>query len=212
MLLLISKIKKLVLLLFVVVSHSLYCQDTTRTNPILFAELVFGGGGSFGEYSGFLYGGTANYQFENSLFTIRYIENPEFKFNPTLLAPTVQFPYVASKMGNTEIAILYGKRIIRDFVSYSFSAGLSNNNFQSKYRDENNQIYKYNKVHYGFSYEINIKWFNSKKERYRIYMLVPVGKPTSFGRSIGFKLLGNISNHSYLGFAVTYGFGYHKKL
>ena len=141
-----------------------------------------------------------------------YIENPEFKFNPTLLAPTVQFPYVASKMGNTEIAILYGKRIIRDFVSYSFSAGLSNNNFQSKYRDENNQIYKYNKVHYGFSYEINIKWFNSKKERYRIYMLVPVGKPTSFGRSIGFKLLGNISNHSYLGFAVTYGFGYHKKL
>jgi hypothetical protein len=59
--------------------------------------------------------------------------------------------------------------------------------------------------------ELNFKWFKSKKKRYRIYGIIPVGEPTSFGRNFGFKLVGNISKNSFVGLGIVYGFGIHKK-
>lgn len=199
--------KKYLLIISIFFQKS-HCQDTIRTNPIIFAEMVLGGAGSFGEYGGFLYGGSGNFQFKKNLFTVRYNQNPEFKFKSAVI-PTVGFPYVESKFKNTEIAIMYGKRYVKNSVSYSFSGGLSSNDFETKYKDQN-EVYKVSSCNYGFAYEFNVKWFNSKKKRYRIYMIAPIGKPTSFGRSFGFKLLGNVSEHSYLGIAMSYGFGWHK--
>lgn len=186
-----------------------FSQDTIRTNPIFFAETFVGGGGSFSGYGGFMYGGTASFQHKKDFFTVRYIQHPEFKLR-FAVAGTVGLPIIKSRFKNTEIAVMYGKRHIKNSVSYSYSGGISTNDFQTKYVDANNQVYRVVEQHLGFSYELNVKWFNSRKERYRIYMIVPVGKPIAFGRSFGFKLVGNISKHSYVGVGMTYGFGWHK--
>ncbi|HET8837565.1 MAG TPA: hypothetical protein VFM82_01060 [Flavobacteriaceae bacterium] len=202
--------KLLFALIFISSINLTYAQDTAKKQtPILFAEFVLGYGGSFGEYSGFLYGGSANFQFKKNLFTFRYTQNPQFKFNAAVAGMLV-IPYIESKFKNTEIALLYGRRFIKNGRSLSFSAGIGTNDFETKFLSENNHSVKNVSRHIGFSYELNIKWFKSRKKRYRIYMLVPVGKPTAFGRSFGFKLLGNISKHSYMGFAITYGFGWHR--
>ena len=57
-------------------------------------------------------------------------------------------------------------------------------------------ITEYNFV--GFPLEFGIHWFHSKKERYKVlFGLIPVGKPTSFGRGLGLKLYG-INNYNSL--------------
>jgi len=59
---------------------------------------------------------------------------------------------------------------------------------------------------------VNVKWFKKEKKRFRAYYgLIPIGKPTSFGRSFGFKLYGNIGKLSYVGIGINYGFGWHKR-
>jgi hypothetical protein len=42
-------------------------------------------------------------------------------------------------------------------------------------------------------------------------MVLPIEKPTASRRNLGFKLMGNISKRSYLGFAMSYRFGWYKK-
>lgn len=65
----------------------------------------------------------------------------------------------------------------------------------------------------GFPFEVNIKWFKNVKRRYRAYYwLIPLGhKKVAFGRSFGFKLVGNISKTNYFGLAFNFGLGTHKK-
>lgn len=66
--------------------------------------------------------------------------------------------------------------------------------------------------HFELPSEANIKLFKSRKKRFRIlYGVVPMGEPTSFsfGRSIEFKLFGNISKTpSHKG--ISLGFGNHR--
>jgi hypothetical protein len=59
--------------------------------------------------------------------------------------------------------------------------------------------------------QINIRWFKSEKDIYRIYGLIPVGEPTGFGHSLGISLVANISKHSYVGLAVSFGLGFYKE-
>ena len=184
-------------------------QDTiVKSNPVLYGEMIFGFGGNFNDYGGFIYGGNVNYQVKKNLFTIRYNVHPEFKYGATAIA-AAGLPVIQSRFTNTEVGLLYGRRYTVRGRSLSFAGGISTNEYETQYKTEDSGTTSYSS-HVGFAYELNIKWFKPKKERYRIYAIFPVGKPVAFGRSFGFKMIGNVSQHSYLGFGMTYGFGWHK--
>ncbi len=53
--------------------------------------------------------------------------------------------------------------------------------------------------------------FKGKKRQYRLYKIIPVGRKTSFGRNVGFKIIGNISKNSFIGVGINCGLGIHKK-
>lgn len=203
--------KKIFLILLLLLTGKNFGQDTIiqKSNPIVYGELLFGFGGSFNKYNGYIYGGSLGYQIKKNLFTIRYTVNPEIKYKAAT-AGLVGVPVFYSRYKNKEIGLLYGRRFVKEGRSLSFAAGISTNELEYRYRHEGSEIQSTIKHYYGMAYELNIKWFKHRKERYRIYGMFPVGKPTAFGRSIGLKLTGNISKHSYLGFGITYGFGLHK--
>lgn len=107
-----------------------------------------------------------------------------------------------------EVALLYGLRTIEENHAYSFSLGVSYSGYYQNYDKNVNNNINYDYV--GVPFEANIKWFKEEKRRFRIYGLIPVGKPTAFGGAIGFKLFGNISRQTYAGIGLTYGLGFHK--
>lgn len=183
-------------------------SDSTqiKSNPIIYFEGLFGYAG--GEVSGLTIGGILNFQSNKDLFTVR-LQN-QTKIDSDYLA---LFPFSAlfSKVNIDEFSVLYGKRHIVDNKSYSFSLGLSSNIKHTRIR-ENNVVFWDDEKYFGIPFEINIKWFKREKKRFRIlYGIVPVGKETGFGRSIGFKFYGNIAKTSYIGVGINVGLGWHKK-
>lgn len=196
--------KKALILGFVLfIGMNCFAQEE-KTNPIVYAEMIIGY--SNGSSKGVTSGGTLNYQRKNNLFSYRYLELSEnrkegsFFFIPVLVEVEIL----------REQAIMYGRRFVDENTSYSFSAGIAYVDREFLI-DDTNGVLKYNNTQsIGFPFELNIKWFNSKKERYRIYELIPVGKPTSFANSIGFKFYGNVSKTSFVGLGITFGLGWHK--
>lgn len=173
----------------------------TEPNPIVFGEMYVGAS------RGLVLGSTINFQYNHSLFTIRY--NYILNLNVDFPAIFVPIPSVKTAQHDSEIAVLYGYRFIKDDYSLSFSGGISYNNISYYNRALDLQIADLNYV--GFPFEANVKLFNAVKRRYRIiYGIVPIGRPTAFSRSIGLKFLGNISKKSYFGIGLNVGLGYHK--
>lgn len=197
------KKKALILGFMLFIGMNCFAQEE-KTNPIVYAEIIIGY--SNGSSKGVTSGGTLNYQRKNNLFSYRYLELSEnrkegsFFFIPVLVEVEIL----------REQAIMYGRRFVDENTSYSFSAGIAYVGREFLI-DDTNGVLKYNNTQsIGFPFELNIKWFNSKKERYRIYELIPVGKPTSFANSIGFKFYGNVSKTSFVGLGITFGLGWHK--
>lgn len=178
-------------------------KDSIKKEPIIFGEFTLGISRDLTDGVKFLVGGGLKYQYKNHLFSFRYNENIEFKSYFFFVVPIV------TNLNKTqEQAIMYGKRWVEDGTSYSLLAGLSTNRYIVF--DQGNIVSTEN--YGGIPFEANIKWFKSKKSRFRIiYGAIPIGKPTSFGRSIGFKLVGNISKRSYVGIGLTFGIGIHKQ-
>ena len=171
---------------------------SSPSNPILYFEIPVGIAKQEGR--SLLLGAELNYQVQKNLFSIRYLGLFEFKSF---------FLFIPLNVKTTnEYALLFGKRYINQGEAFSFSGGISILNEQGNIGD-----LQYNTGNYfGFPVEVNYTFFNNEKERYRIiYGLIPIGKPTAFGRSIGFKLVGNISKSSFIGFGLNLGFGWHKK-
>ena len=179
------------------------CWSQGKTNPILFSEYYFGP--AFGSSEGFAGGANLNYQIKDDVFTLRYTNIVELKWNFFFIIPIFE-----TIEQTDEFALLYGRRKIYKDHSFSYSAGVA----YVKHKElisEVNDIRNYESHDgVGLPFEVNVKWFNATKERYRIYYLVPIGQPTSFSRSIGFKLFGNISKTSFVGLGINYGFGWHK--
>ena len=105
---------------------------------------------------------------------------------------------------------MFGKRSIERNTSYSYMAGIVL--VDREYLvDETNSTLKYNnELSLGFPFELNVKWFNSRKQPYRIYEIIPIGKPTVFANSIAFKFYGDIFKKSFIGIGVTVGYDWHK--
>ena len=207
------RMKLIFILIAAFYSLNLHSQEEKEGNsPIIFGEFIFGGAGRIGGNAGFLLGGELNYQYNKNLFSIRYLENSQLDPDIFFLTPFTAFPILRKKNYNKETAVLYGKRWIYGGSSLSVSGGISFNTFLSHLTDQNNRNYTTKDNYVGFPFEVNFKWFKSKKKRYRIlYGLIPVGKPTAFGRNFGFKLVGNISKNSFIGLGLVYGLGIHKK-
>ncbi len=194
-------------------------QDTVKTNAVVKTNPIIFGEGYIGApiagVSGIEYGLGLNYQIKRSLITARITEFDHTKLDVVQIAflfgIPISVPIVVDLGYTREYAALYGLRKIKEGHSFSFSFGVSANTQVIKYYDSNyNFQYQTQKSYVGLPFELNVKWFKKNKERYRIYYLIPVGKPTGFGNSIGLKLSGNVSQYSYLAIGVDLGLGFHK--
>lgn len=198
---------KTILILFLFVFVNLSAQ---KSPPIIFGELGIGYGKVFSGDGGIAQYGSLNYEINKNLITARYMEHTQLDIGVIPISPFTPFPFLTSDGKIYEVGLLYGRRYTDDRFSYSFSGGFSGYNYSTYAEDENGNVYKDVKRYYGFPFEVNVKWFKSKKSPYRIYELIPVGRPSALGNSIGFKLFGTLSKHSYLGVGVVFGIGYHK--
>ncbi len=192
-------------------------ENRSKENPIIYADIHLGAGAEIGGAGTFFIGGGLHYQIEKQLFTIRHIENSVVK-----TAWFFFIPIIVQQTKNNETALLYGRRFIKENTSFSFSGGISHN----KYTNYNLQFQGNSLLlevpaaitpvstesYFGFPFEAEVRWFNSNKERFRVfYGIIPVGKKTGFARSFGFKLIGNISKRSYIGVGLSFGLGFHKE-
>lgn len=176
---------------------------SSKTNPIIFADFTLGyTNGSIRGLGAVL---NLNYQHKSDLFTLRFGGHFEIRE----LELFIFIPVSKSIISNDEFSLMYGKRYVNGGFSYHFSGGLSYN----IYRDLDEKVNRDIIVNYvGFPLEVGVSWFKEKKARFRVlYGLIPVGKPTAFGRSIGFKLYANITKKAYFGIGINFGLGYHKK-
>lgn len=201
--------KRCYLVLLIIFSSLNFCAQTAKDtlakkeNPIVFADVFFGLSRS--SIDGFGGGLSVNYQNKSDLFTFRFASFIEIRDVEFFLI----FPISSSTLVNDEFSLMYGKRYVEDGFSYHFSGGISYNSLRDKDDDLNKDLI----VNYvGFPLEIGVSWFKPKKERFRLlYGLIPVGKPTAFGRSFGIKMYANITKRPYFGIGLSFGLGYHKK-
>lgn len=181
----------LILLLNSLAVFSQQKSDTIKvkkTNPIIFGELFIGF--TKGEIGYISSGLELNYQVKRRLFTFRYGYYEKYK------RKLFGVPLLLKERAVDEYAFLYGWRGVKKIGSLSLSVGASCNS--------SNRI--------GIPFEFNLKFFKNKKKPYRLlFGLLPVGKETAFGKSLGLKIYGNIEKSSYIGIAIAYGLGWHKK-
>lgn len=189
-----------------VISLSAAGQFISKNNPVIFADMMIGH--SWGKTGGLTGGVAMHYQTGKSLISFRYLGT--LKMRVTILSPFFPFPLPDQKSGMEEFALMYGWRFIRQNKGYSFSLGPSLNKFSQYYKDANNLQFKEISRYSGASFEANFKWFKKERKVYRLYDLIPIGNPTGFGRSFGFKISGNIAKESYAGLGIAYGLGFHK--
>lgn len=179
----------------------------TKTNPIIYSDLHFGW--SFLGATGIYGGVNINYQYKKNLFTLRYNTIADLAGRDPQLKK-LQIFAVENQGHYDEYGILYGRRYLTNTRGLSFSAGASFNYRVRKYpKADGGKTITY--AYYpGLPFEFNVNWFKGRKRRFRIYHIIPVGEPTAFGASIGFKLQGNVSKNPYLALGVVYGLGMFK--
>lgn len=184
-------------------------ENNTKSNPIAFAEVFLGYSGV--NFEGLSFGYSGNYQTGNNLFTYRnlYIAGKN-KNRDKGLSDAFLFPAFINGSSLNEYSLLYGKRLVYDASSLSISVGVSTNTLVYRYKIDGVK-YREKENYIGVPFEINYKFFKNKKKRFRVlYGIIPIGKPTAFARSFGFKLYGNFGKVSHVGLGLNYSFGWHK--
>lgn len=189
--------KKIQLLLFACFTCGQVCAQEPmpeKPNPVLYVEGF--AGGFLGKV--FLWGFEPNYQFKNHLISFRYSEIAKVRWEekPTL------FSLVIIEETMYEYSFLYGRRYIKKAgYSLSISTGISYNR-HIDYSEKTD-------VHYaGLPFEVNIKWFKSRKKIF--YKAGQAFRSPAFGAGAGFKLTGNLSKESYVGVGLVFSLGTHK--
>jgi hypothetical protein len=217
-----NQITKTLFFLLLFLGNSLRAQDSLKVsqdslkinvkpNPVFFYEGYVGFAGA--NTAGWTAGVTVNYQFfRTDLLTARVGAFLGYDTEVAMLGPIIGVPVYRRTERIVDYGLLYGKRWVRGGVSFSISAGVSAVHYE--YLEKIDFDYHQREKNFiGTPFELNLKFFKKQKRRFRIYYgIIPVTKKkVSFGRSIGLKLVGNISKSSYTGFAISYGFGCHKK-
>jgi hypothetical protein len=163
-------------------------QKPESSHPALYVDFGFGGAvginGLQGNYS-------LNYQIDRSLFTVRGLGIETFRVKSTELTPISYFIFPETSGSLSQYAFLYGWRFTKYKQGFSFSAGISTNDRLINYIGSKSvHIETY---YTGVPFEANYQWFTDR-----------------FGVSFGLKLSGDISQHSFVGFGVDMGLGFHK--
>lgn len=184
-------------------------QDSLKSNPIIFSDVLFGG--AFGRAGGGSFSPSINYQKGNLLFTARYLASAKF-FSESIpnnwLFPFIRNTYFRSV--SEEFSLLAGYRyLVGSGSSLSFSSGISRTKY--KYYGEEGNDPEFRDYYLGLPFEASFTLFNQRKERFRIYGLIPVGRPVGLSNSIGVKLYGNLSRNSFVGLGLNLGYGFYKK-
>jgi hypothetical protein len=215
-------IKKPLFFLLLFYANCLKAQDSlkvkqdslkidTKSNPVYFYEGYIGFGGA--KTAGWTAGVTINYQFfRTDLLTARVGTFVGYEAEVAMLGPIIGVPVYRRSERIVDYGLLYGKRWVRGGVSFSNSAGISAMHYEYLEKIDED-YYPREKNFIGTPFELSLKFFKNHKRRFRVYYgIIPVTKKkVSFGRSIGLKFVGNLSKSSYTGFAISYGFGCHKK-
>jgi len=207
--------RKNIFLLLVLTSFMGYTQEVVKDsvqvnkNPIIYADanVSYVGSSISGAYH---FGFALNYQRKKNLYTVFVNHNQGMKSKFLTLALT-GIPIFYRKFYSDEYGAMYGRRWNPKLgKSYSVSAGLS---FTDLVKNDNFLVDRKEEFKYvGVPIQLSIRWFKKEKKRFRVlYGAIPVGKPTSIGRSFGFKIIGNISKNSYIGAGITIGLGIHQK-
>lgn len=212
-----KKLRLLILLIAILIGNIqlglTQVHDNTQTNPIIFADVSVGL--TFGDATGLGFGASLNYQTGRNLFTFSYNYNyiADFDGETALITPFTPIPILVIKDDSNQntLALLYGWRFEEGGHAWNVSLGPSYHHSNDSFQISPGLFSGSSSSYIGASAEIGIKWFKAEKRPYHLFGVVPVGPPTSFGRSLGFKLVGNISENSYIGLLFTYGLGYHKK-
>lgn len=191
------------LLAVLITFNTLNTSAQPASKKIVFGEFLVGATTN----DGLAFGANLNYQIGLHLFTARYLTHRDF-YNK-LIAEHADNEDLNVRSHQDEWALLYGPRLNFERFSASLSAGISGSVVSIVSSDVQANL-NYRNRYIGVPYELNVKFFKKNKSRYRLYGLVPVGKPTSFGRSFGMKLFGNFSGQHYFGLGFSLGYGVHK--
>ncbi|MDF2432011.1 MAG: hypothetical protein JWP44_1642 [Mucilaginibacter sp.] len=163
------------LIILIFFSAAAFSQDTLKTNQVIYWDAGFGV--PLTGADGIQLNTSLNYQVKKNLFTLRLIEIESYKSATKPLSPYTLWPGFTNSGNMTEVDFLYGLRMVSRGHSFSLSAGLSFNDKTTNYTDDHDQK-QYTESRYpGIPFEINVLWFKSSKQRYRIYNIFPVGKP-----------------------------------
>lgn len=164
-------------------------QKTESHHPAVYIDFGFGGAvgvnGLQGNYS-------LNYQYDRSLFTVRSVGIETFRTKSSEVTPVNYFFFPEASGSFTQYAFLYGWRFTsRLNQAFSISVGISTNDRFFYY--QGSQRVHIEDYYAGIPFEANYQWFTRR-----------------FGVSFGLKLSGDISQHSFVGFGVDMGLGFHK--
>jgi len=176
-----------------------------KTNPIVFADVFFGG--AFGHSSGLVAGFSGNYQYKSHLFTARYTVLWEYQ----RVGRVIVLPVYRTTEELEEFALLYGYRTAKDYSAYSFSVGASVVHRDMYGYDNEGVQSKISHTRFSIPFEVSVKWFKKEKSPYHVYCVLPVGPPTGLGHSFGFKVVGNVGATTFIGLGITWGWGWHKQ-
>lgn len=202
-----TTMKSFIILLVLFLTFESFSQkNDSKNNNIFFYEIS--SGGSFGDGGGGNAAFSINYQTKEHLFTYKY--SGTFKIDPEsrFLIAFIPFAYIFLPLKLEERALLYGKRYLRNEVSYSFSAGISYTDYHDEFVDYDRATETGRFI--GFPFEINARRFNREKSKLKLIGIIPIGKSNGFGMAGGIKLFGSLSKKSYIGIGLTMGFGYYK--
>ena len=192
-----SRLKlKMLLAGCLLINISAFCQ-AEQNNPVTFLDVYIGQ--AVGNAGGFSMGLGLNYQVRKNFFTARALGSLKFGDGSSANSFSGYLFDIENSMG--EAALLYGIRTINEGHAYSYSLGVSYNEFFDYIGDHQ---------YFGIPFEANIKWFQKEREQFKLIGFIPVGQPTGFGTSFGFKLFGNFSKQPYAGLGLSAGIGYHK--
>jgi hypothetical protein len=168
-------------------------QDSLKTNPIIFADFEFTP--LVAGQNNLQLNGSLNYQVKKSLFTLRFLGLGNYDE----VANSQYVPEVKNTL--YEMGLLYGLRFINGGHSISFSGGLSFNHWIHNVTYEG-KLQRTDSRYAGLPFEADYVWFKAKKRKI---------SSTGYGGSIGLKLSGNVSEHSFVSFGVVFGLGFFRK-
>tara|TARA_A100000171_G_C2140567_1_gene155567 strand:- start:2703 stop:3317 length:615 start_codon:yes stop_codon:yes gene_type:complete len=193
---------------FLFIAQFTYAQYNDYPNtPTLYGE-VFGGFvlESFDEAAP-AFGLEANYHKGRFLYSVRYTFIPKLTSRLKDVIAFVGIPEVVQESKTSEFAGLFGPRWIAKNSSYSVSGGVAVSN-RLNVLDPSGREVREKETYLGFPFELNIKWFRNRTDP-RNPSDDDFHNKKPFGAGIGFKIIGNISKHSYVGAAVVFSLGVH---